>query len=99
MSRKLVSIQTITTIDPIPGADRISLAHVLGWKIIISNDMHLTVGDKVAYFETDSLLPETDPRYAQFMPRGVRHTSVTDPDTGDDRLLARQLGNGLYRLA
>ncbi|RYP93979.1 hypothetical protein PG102015_1594 [Bifidobacterium pseudolongum subsp. globosum] len=35
MSRKLVSIQTIDQIDPIPGADRIVLAHVLGWKVII----------------------------------------------------------------
>lgn len=83
MNRKLVSIQTIDQIDPIPGADRIVLAHVLGWKVIISKDMHLAVGDKVAYFETDSLLPETDPRYSQFMPRGVRHMAVTDPDTGE----------------
>ena len=83
MSRKLVSIQTIDRIEPIPDADRIVLAHVLGWKVIISKDMHLAVGDKVAYFETDSLLPETDPRYSQFMPRGVRHMAVTDPDTGE----------------
>lgn len=82
MNRKLVSIQTIDRIEPIPDADRIVLAHVLGWKVIISKDMHLAVGDKVAYFETDSLLPETDPRYAQFMPRGVRHTTIIDPATG-----------------
>lgn len=79
--RKLVSIQTIDRIEPIPGADRIVLAHVLGWQVIINKDMHLAVGDKVAYFETDSLLPETDPRYTQFMPRGVRHMSVIDPQT------------------
>lgn len=83
MSRKLVSVQTISRIEPIPGADRIVLAHVLGWKVIISKDMGLAVGDRVAYFETDSLLPETDPRYSQFMPRGVRHMAVTDPDTGE----------------
>lgn len=83
MNRKLVSIQTIDRIEPIPGADRIMLAHVLGWKIIINKDMNLAVGDKVAYFETDSLLPETDPRYTQFMPRGVRHMSVIDPQTED----------------
>lgn len=81
--RTLVSVQTITRIDPIAGADRIVLAHVLGWKVIISKDMGLAVGDRVAYFETDSLLPETDPRYSQFMPRGVRHMAVTDPDTGE----------------
>lgn len=80
--RKLVSIQTISRIEPIPGADRILLAHVLGWKIIISRDMHLTVGDKVAYFETDSLLPADDARYAQFMPRGIRRMGITGPDGG-----------------
>lgn len=83
MNRKLVSIQTITQLETIPNADRILLAHVLGWKIIVSKDMNLHVGDKVAYFETDSLLPETDPRYAQFMPRGVRHMNVIDPQNGD----------------
>lgn len=80
MSRKLVSVQTISRIEPIPGADRIVLAHVLGWKVIISKDMHLSVGDKVAYFETDSLLPESDPRYTQFMPRGIRHVRLEDGD-------------------
>jgi len=56
--RTLVSVQTITRIEPIPGTDRIVLAHVLGWKVIISKDMHLAVGDKVAYFEPDKPVRE-----------------------------------------
>lgn len=96
MSRKLVSIQTIDQIDPIPGADRIVLAHVLGWKVIISKDMHLAVGDKVAYFETDSLLPETDPRYSQFMPRGVRHMRLEDGTTVTGHVLRTMKMRGVY---
>ena len=32
MSRKLVSIQQVLQVEPIEGADRIELAHVLGWQ-------------------------------------------------------------------
>ncbi|PWG65641.1 RNA ligase family protein [Bifidobacterium callitrichidarum] len=71
-SRKLVSVQQIIGIDPIEGADRIEVARVLGWKIVVNKDMHLKPGDKVAYFETDSLLPEINPVYAPFQSRGQK---------------------------
>lgn len=96
MSRKLVSVQTISRIEPIPGADRIVLAHVLGWKVIISKDMHLSVGDKVAYFETDSLLPESDPRYTQFMPRGIRHVRLEDGAMVTGHVLRTMKMRGVY---
>lgn len=32
--RKLASIQRITKIEPIPAADRIEHASVLGWKVV-----------------------------------------------------------------
>lgn len=55
--RKLASIQTITDITPIEGKDRIVLASVLGWKVIVTKaDFH--VGDKCIYVEIDSQLPE-----------------------------------------
>ncbi|MFR4488625.1 MAG: hypothetical protein ACLT3W_00470 [Bifidobacterium pseudocatenulatum] len=62
-SRKLVSVQEITNIEPIEGADRIEVARILGWRVVVGKDMHLKPGDRVAYFETDSLLPAYDPRY------------------------------------
>lgn len=96
MSRTLVSVQTISRIEPIPGADRIVLAHVLGWKVIISKDMHLAVGDKVAYFETDSLLPESDPRYTQFMPRGIRHMRLEDGAMVTGHVLRTMKMRGVY---
>lgn len=71
-SRKLVSVQEITNIEPIEGADRIEVARVLGWRVVVGKDMGLKPGDRVAYFETDSLLPAYDPRYKSFQERGQK---------------------------
>lgn len=54
--RKLASIQTITKIEPIEDADRIELAHVLGWQCVV-NKGQFKEGDLCVYFEIDSFLP------------------------------------------
>ena len=36
--RKLASIQRVWKIVPIEGADRIELAHVLGWQCVVNKD-------------------------------------------------------------
>ena len=54
--RKLASIQIIHDIEPIEGADRIELAHVLGWQCVV-NKGQFKDGDKAVYFEIDSFLP------------------------------------------
>lgn len=54
--RKLASIQVITDIRPIDGKDRIVLATVEGWHVIVTKDFN--IGDKVVYCEIDSLMPE-----------------------------------------
>jgi RNA ligase (TIGR02306 family) len=54
--RKLVTIQTITEKKPIEGADRIEHCRVNGWWIVAQKDLY-QVGDKVLYYELDSLLP------------------------------------------
>ncbi len=56
--RKLVTIRTIKSLEPILGADRIEVASVDGWKVVVKKDQ-FSVGEKVAYFEVDSLLPTT----------------------------------------
>ena len=53
--RKLATIREIKEILPIEGADRIELAIVDSWKVVVSKG--LTVGDKVCYCEIDSFLP------------------------------------------
>lgn len=54
--RNLVSIQEIKDIQPIEGADRIEIATILGWKLVIKKD-EFKIGDKCVYFEVDSFLP------------------------------------------
>ena len=55
-NRKLASIQYIHDITPIEGADRIELAHVLGWQCVVKKGEFKT-GDRGIYFEIDSFLP------------------------------------------
>ncbi len=54
--RKLASIQRVWKIEPIEGADRIELAHVLGWQCVV-NKGTLAPMDLGVYFEIDSFLP------------------------------------------
>ena len=54
--RKLASIQRIWKIEPIEGADRIELAHVLGWQCVV-NKGQFSEMDMAVYFEVDSFLP------------------------------------------
>ena len=56
MMRKLASIQQITDIVPIEGADKIELARVLGWQCVV-NKGQFQPGDVAVYFEIDSFLP------------------------------------------
>lgn len=57
--RQLASIQMIEHIEPIEGKDRIVLASVLGWRVIVKKD-EFAVGDKCVYCEIDSVLPEKE---------------------------------------
>ena len=54
--RKLATIQKILDIKPIEGADRIEVATILGWHVVIKKG-EFKVGDLCVYFEVDSLLP------------------------------------------
>lgn len=57
--RKLASIRTISELNPIEGADRIEVATVDGWKVVVNKGIH-KVGEKIVYFEIDSILPVRD---------------------------------------
>lgn len=56
--RSLASIQRITDIQPIPGADAIEVASVLGWKVVVKKG-EFAVGDLAVYMEIDSVPPDT----------------------------------------
>lgn len=69
--RKLASLVTIDSIEPIEGADRIEVAHVKGWKVVVSRN-EFKVGDRAVYFEIDSYLDANDERYAFLRERCLR---------------------------
>lgn len=52
---KLASFETITSIDPIDGADRIELARVQGWQSVIKKGDY-KVGDQVIFVPIDTVL-------------------------------------------
>ena len=59
MERKLASIQKIVDINPIPNADAIERATVLGWNLVVKKG-EFKPGDLCIYCEVDSLLPVKD---------------------------------------
>lgn len=61
--RKLASIQKISAITDIPGADNIQVATILGWQVVINKKDKFKVGDLVIYIETDSIVPHTNPTF------------------------------------
>lgn len=73
--RKLVTIQEITSIHPIANADRLETAKVLGWNIVVGKN-EFEPGDKIVFFEIDSLLPETDPVFEKFQARSQKTVFV-----------------------
>ncbi len=56
MERKLASIQIIKAINLIPDADKIEVATVLDWDVVVKKG-EFKAGDKCVYIEIDSVLP------------------------------------------
>lgn len=69
--RQLVTVETIRDISPIEGADAIEKATVRGWNVVVKRG-EFSPGDRVLYFEIDSMLPLADERFAFLAPRGSR---------------------------
>lgn len=57
MERKLATIQKISDLQQIPDADRIEVATILGWRLVVlKGEFH--IGDLCVYCEIDSILPQ-----------------------------------------
>jgi hypothetical protein len=65
MREKLATVQKIVSLKPIPNADKIEVATVLGWECVVKKG-EFKVDDFVVYIEVDSVLPSDNP-YFEFM--------------------------------
>lgn len=72
--RSLASIQRIGAVEPIPDAEAIVKAKVLGWEVVVKKD-EFNAGDLCVYCEIDSLLP-VRPEFDFLKPRGMRIRTV-----------------------
>ncbi len=54
--RKMATVRQIDSLSPIEGADRIELAHIGGWQVIVRKGAY-KAGDLTVYCEIDSWIP------------------------------------------
>jgi RNA ligase (TIGR02306 family) len=72
--RQLASIQRIRALEPIPDADAILKASVLGWQLVVKKD-EFQVGDLCVYCEIDCLMPDR-PEFEFLKPRAMRIRTI-----------------------
>lgn len=90
--RKLATIEAVGEITPIPDADLIEVVRIRGgWNVVVQKNQ-FTTGERVVYFEIDSFLDITDPRFAFLAPRGVS----TDPVGAKGHALKTARLRGVY---
>ncbi len=71
---KEATIQQITSVEPIEGADKIEKAKILGWQVVVEKGQ-FKPGDLCVYCEIDSILPEK-PEFEFLRPRGFRIKTI-----------------------
>tara|TARA_R110002051_G_scaffold60546_9_gene110962 strand:+ start:71566 stop:72621 length:1056 start_codon:yes stop_codon:yes gene_type:complete len=92
--RALATIETITDIAAIEGADSIVRARIRGWDVVVGKTQ-FEVGDTVIYVEVDSLLPISDPRFAFLASRGVRNQNGVEGHVLKTARLRGQYSQGI----
>lgn len=58
--RELCYVTIVDAVTPIEGYDKVELAHVGGWTVVVGKG-EFQAGDPAIYFEIDSKLPEVEP--------------------------------------
>jgi RNA ligase (TIGR02306 family) len=71
--RKLVTLETVLDVRPIPEADAIEAIVIRGWTVVAKKG-EFNIGDTCAYFEIDCALPMSDERFTFLASRGTRIT-------------------------
>jgi RNA ligase (TIGR02306 family) len=77
--RKLATLETILDLQSIPEADKIEVATVRGWKVVVGKGLY-QVGHKCIYHEVDSLCPQLEPYESDLNKLPLR---TTQTDNGD----------------
>lgn len=73
--RKLAYIARIEEILPIENADKIEVARVGGWKVVVEKD-EFKAGDLAVYIEIDSRVPSDNPEFAFLQDRKYKVKSI-----------------------
>ena len=94
IERQLATIRSAREIRSIPGADAIQAVVIDGW-ICVSKKDEFKVGDKGVYFEIDSFLPGTDPRFAFLSKQFMTFNNASGARLRTIRLRG-QLSQGLF---
>lgn len=92
--RKLSTIRTITDLTPVEGADRIETAHIDGWTVVVGKG-EFNIGERVIFFEIDSMLPIANPLFAFLEPRGIKVVSGVKYHRLKTAKLRGQISQGL----
>lgn len=77
--RKLATVEVLSDVRPIEGADMIVAATVRGWTVVVKKG-EFSPGDECVYFEIDSFLPASDERFQFLLTRGQK--TLPDGSTG-----------------
>lgn len=72
--RKLATVQFIKGLKPIPGADRIEVATILGWEVVVKKG-EFEIGQPCVYIEVDSKVPEK-PEYEFLRSKGFKIRTI-----------------------
>lgn len=91
MERKLATVRRIAAIDPIPGADKIEVATVDGWQVVV-NKGDFTVNSLAILCEIDSWIPK---EVAPFLCRSVKSFNGVEGERLRTIKLRGQLSQGL----
>jgi len=95
MTRRLVTLRTVSALTPIEGADRIELATVDGWQCVVKKG-EFKVGERGLYFEIDSFLPASDSRF-DFLAKEKKCWKNREGYRLQTRRFQKQLSQGLLR--
>lgn len=90
-ARRLATIETITSVNPILNADAIVRSRVRGWDVVTRLE-EFQAGDTCLYIEVDAFIPANDLRFEFLAKRGVRK----DANDNDGYVLKTASLRGVY---